>query len=279
MTASVVAQAQQESVTFLRAFQAGDNISLVVNGNTITQAFNTDTDTTLNALAMQIDMMPNLTAVADMINKKITITSDTAGVAFNVSDTSIINNIAPTVLVQSITPVSQSNVFTLPHTILAGDTIALTVDGSPLTQAFDTNEGTTLTILNTQIDGLAGVNSVLDGGTKTYTVTAATAGTPFAMTNVTTTGTPFAATPITPNTPETKASLALTVTGVPVDMENIVVGTCTIHFSNEGAVDTDCSNGDATIDIAGITSVQTIAALLRGITGVSDANNGVLTIG
>lgn len=278
-TASVVAQAQSESITFLRAFQAGDNISVVVNGNTITQAWDTDTDTTLTALKDQIDTMPAVNAVADTVNKRITITSSTAGVAFNISDTSIINNIAPTVLVASVTPVSQSDVFSMPHTILAGDTITLTVDGSPLTQAFDTDEGTTLTALNTQIHGLAGVNSVLDGGTKTYTVTAATAGTPFVMTSVTTTGTPFAATPVTPNTPETKASLALTVAAVPADTENIIVGTCTINFINLGAVDTDCSNGDATIDINGVASVQTIAALLRGITGISDTNNGVLTSG
>jgi len=223
--------------------------------------------------------MPAVSAVADTVNKKITITSSTAGIAFNISDTMIINNLAPTVLVASVTPVSQSDVFTLPQTIIAGDTITLTVDGSPLTQAFDTDEGTTLTALNTQIDGLAGVNSVLDGGTKTYTVTAATAGTPFAISSITTTGTPFAATPVTPNTPETKASLALTVAAVPADAESIIVGMCTISFINLGAVDTDCSNGNAVIDIAGVGSVQTIAALLRGITGVTDTNNGVLAIG
>lgn len=278
-TASVVAQTQSESITFLRAFRSGDNISLVINGSTITQVWDTDTDTTLNALNTQIDSMSAISAVADTVAKKITITSDTAGVAFNVSDTTIVNNIAPTVLVASVTPVSQSDVFSMPHTILAGDTIALTVDGTPLTQAWNADESTTLSALNTQIDGLAGVTSALDGGTKTYTVTAATAGTPFTISTVTTTGAPFVATPVTPNTPETKASLALTVAAVPVDTESIVVGTCTINFINAGGVDTDCSNGNATIDIAGVTSVQTIAALLRGITGVSDTNNGILTIG
>lgn len=123
------------------------------------------------------------------------------------------------------------------------------------------------------------MSSILNGPAKSFTVTAATAGTPFAISSVTTTGTPFTANSLTGNILETKASLALTVANVPADTENIIVGTCTINFIIGGVVDTDCSNGDATIDIAGVASVQTIAALLRGITGVNDTNNGVLTIG
>lgn len=278
VTANVTPQAQSASIDFGRSFQAGDMISVVVNGNTITESFSGDTDATLTALASEIDGMINIGATPDTLNKKIIITADTAGTGFNVSDTNIINNIAPTVLVASVTPVKQVNTFTLPNTLLSGDTIDLTVDGSVLSGAFDSDEVTTMSGLQSQLDALATVDSSLDAGSKTFSVISATAGTPFAMSQIVTTSAPFTGSTLTGNTAEIKASLTLDVVTVPAPSDTIIIGSCLVTFGSGAGFDTDCSDNDATIDVVSIASSDVVAALLRGLSGVNDVANGLLAM-
>jgi hypothetical protein len=79
-----------------------------------------------------------------------------------------------------------------------------------------------------------------------------------------------------PNQLETKASVSLNLNALPVQGESITLGTCVINFVDTGAVDTDCSNNTAQINIAGIVDTETVVAILRGLSGVHDDANGVL---
>jgi hypothetical protein len=89
-----------------------------------------------------------------------------------------------------------------------------------------------------------------------------------------------------PGTPETKASLTLTVDSLPTDSESFAIGTCTVTFATgPGATtdDTDCSDLAATIDTnlgAGNTdrTPTEIAASLASIAFLSDAAHGSLSL-
>lgn len=133
-TANVSAKAQRDTITFNRNFRFGDAISLVIDGNTITQAFTGDTNTTLAALTSQMDSMPSIVATADGINREITVTAAIAGVGFSISNIIIQNTVTPTTLVANIVPVKQQNIFSLPQTLLPGDVIQLSIDGNETTQ-------------------------------------------------------------------------------------------------------------------------------------------------
>ncbi|HQT03436.1 MAG TPA: hypothetical protein PLU46_00450 [Thiotrichales bacterium] len=69
-----------------------------------------------------------------------------------------------------------------PAAMAAGDSIAVTINGNTVTQAFTTNFASTLAALNTQINNLGAVNSAIAG--NVITITAATVGVPFTVNTV-----------------------------------------------------------------------------------------------
>ena len=156
----------------------------------------------------------------------------------------------------------------------AGDSIAVTINGTTVTQTFNTSFANTLTLLNGQINGMTAVNSSLLG--NVITITAAAAGTPF-----------------TANTVFTPAA-ASSVTGVYADgAVNQVLDVDTVQFTDGS---TALTTGDAlTITLAPtvgapVTYTQnyvtsfaaTVAALAGQLTTagytVTDNGTGLLTI-
>lgn len=72
--------------------------------------------------------------------------------------------------------------------VVTGNSIALTVNGTALTQAFTTDNATTLAALAVQIAAVAALPTAVSDGTHTITVTASTHGVPVVITGGLVTG-------------------------------------------------------------------------------------------
>lgn len=158
---------------------AGDTLVVDINGTLLTQTFTTDVATTLSLLNTQIDALAAVNSSVDVGTSTFTITAAATGVPFTASLSATAATITSTNVTPNTTALAQVDTITVNRIITASDTLTLNIDGSVLTQAFNTDVATTLGDLNTQIDALAGVSSSFDGGTSTFTITAATPGTPF----------------------------------------------------------------------------------------------------
>lgn len=77
----------------------------------------------------------------------------------------------------------QVQTITFSANIITGNTISIDVDGVTLTQAFDTNNATTVAALAAQIQAEPGVSTAASNGTDTITVTSAVKGTEVVLDN------------------------------------------------------------------------------------------------
>ncbi len=278
VVANVVAKSQSETITFARNLVAGDNASIVINGIAVNQSYITSSNATLTAMTAAIDGLANVDASVSLGIRTITVTATTPGVSFSISSLNVINQVSPTVLQNPANPVKQISSYIIPNTIISGDQTTWTIAGQSLTGAFTGDDATSLNSFGTATDALGAVDATMNTGTRTLTVTAATAGNSFTTGNFVTTSTGVASTSVTTNTPETKASLDVNVVSAPLEGETLTIGSCNVTFSSVTLPDYDCSNNAAVINIAS-TDIGTIAALLRGLNGISDPVNGVITPG
>lgn len=145
----------------------------------LTQAFTTDVTTTLSLLNTQIDALAQVNSSVDVGTSTFTITAAATGIPFTASLSATAATINSVNTTPNTTALAQVDTITVDRIITSSDTLSLDIDGNILTQAFNTDVATTLGDLNTQIDGLASVSSSFDTGTSTFTITAATPGTPF----------------------------------------------------------------------------------------------------
>lgn len=187
----------------------------------------------------------------------------------------MLNQGSPTILQNPIVPIKKVVTYALPNTLISGDSITGTIDGQAVNVSFSVSDANTLATLTTQIDGLAGVDATFDTPTRTLTVTAATAGVTFAHTDLAVNGLAVTSVNLANNQTEVRAARSLVLLGTPLENETIDIGQCNITFMS-GASDYDCSDSASLVDIGG-GNLNTIAALLRGISGISDTANGVLS--
>lgn len=181
--ANVIAVAQVDQMSLLRAPIAGDTISVIVDGTPFIQAFDTDTITTLNALKAQIDASA---VMMTFVGNVITLTADVAGVPFAVGGCTVSNSLSPSTTIANVAPVKQETEYTLP-TLVAGDSIAFSINGIPLVENFTTDENTTINNLMSQISGLSLVDPTYNVGV--LNMRSQIAGTPFVLSNATITNT------------------------------------------------------------------------------------------
>lgn len=73
--ANVAAVAQVESLTFGRDFVSGDQVSVVINGNTVSETFTGSHADLVESLRAQIDAMPNVDALASPVTRVFTVSS------------------------------------------------------------------------------------------------------------------------------------------------------------------------------------------------------------
>ncbi|MDP2104140.1 MAG: hypothetical protein Q8K26_04435, partial [Candidatus Gracilibacteria bacterium] len=107
----------------------------------------------------------------------------------------VLPNFSSVLTTPNTVPVVEVVELTLPRDLVAGDTLSITVNGSPLTQNFVTSSTLTAQILDLQIGAVAGVSSVYDTVLKKFTVSSTVAGTAIAVGNLT-----IVRSPIVPNT-------------------------------------------------------------------------------
>lgn len=174
ISGNVSAIAQSESITLPRALVLGDEITVVVNGSTVIQAYTGSSNATLTALNSLLNS-GGVSASLSLATKTITLTAITPGVSFTVSNLQVINQISPVVLQNPIVPVKQVVQYTLANSIIAGDTITGTIDGQAVNVTFATTDTDALNSLASQIDGFTGVDATVNTTSRVLTVTAATA--------------------------------------------------------------------------------------------------------
>ena len=124
---NISAVAKIDRITFPRSLVAGDNVSLTINGNTVTQSFSGTSANTLSILADSLSgATVGVSAVSSGLN--ITVNSTVPGQDFNLSDVTLVNSKQATVLVTPIVPVKQKNTYTLTASELPNDNISVTVN-------------------------------------------------------------------------------------------------------------------------------------------------------
>ncbi len=77
---------QKETISFPQTLVNWDNISVTIDGNLVTQSFDTDEATTLIALNGKIDAIPSVNSTLDTNTKTITIEAQNAGTSFSISN-------------------------------------------------------------------------------------------------------------------------------------------------------------------------------------------------
>ena len=276
LTQNVVGGTQSESITIPRNLVAGDTLSVVLNGSTVTQTYTGSSNATITALANSLSGA-SINSSVSLATRTITVSATTAGVGFTLSQLTVLNQLSPTVIQNAVNPVKQVVVYSIPNLLIAGDSVSGNIAGSGFVETFATSDAATLQSVADLIHADPNVDAVADIAARTITVTAATAGVSFAATPLTITSANTSATQITANASEARASISVTVAQVPSNGDSIVLGGCLIQFKTGATTDYDCSNNTAQISVDSA-NTSTIAALLRGLSGINDPSNGVLSV-
>lgn len=277
--ANQVPQTQVTEYNFPRNLVAGDNVSAIINGSPYNTNYAVSSAATITSFANLINASLSGTITVTTGVNKITLTSKTAGVGFTTQPLQISNTLTPQVLVANVVPVKQRDIAIIATTLVAGDTITVTIDGTLITQAFNTNENNTLTLLNNQINAQPNVTSNLVLGTKTFTIDAKNAGTAFTISNIVTTWSNIASNNTQANQAETKARLSFDIIGIPTTWESIQVGNCIVSFTAWAWTENDCSDNVANIDTTWIVDFSTVATLIKWLVAIQDPNQWSLTGG
>lgn len=276
LTANQVAIKQASNLTFPKALVAGDTISAIVNGSPYSLTFSGTNDLTISDFASLIASSNSGILNITNTSNSISIEAVTAGTPFSLWNLNITNTLSPTVLVANVVPVKEQMQLTVNNTIVAWDNISLDVNWTLLTQAFTTDETTTLNALNTQIDWVSGIKSTLVW--KVFTIEARTAGTAFTVGNITTSGSTISSNILTWAVSETKAWLSFIVNAIPTTWDFLDIWTCHVTFIAGSGTTNDCSTSNANIDTTWIVDTSTVASLIRWLSSVSDAVHGSLAI-
>lgn len=153
---------QQQIIQFSDDILTGESIDIDVDGTTLNQAFDTNNNTTLTALAAQILARPNVLYSVFNGTDTITVTARNPGVNIVIANASIDSLAAAEGVVTYLFPVE-------------GDTI--TIDGTVFTKVDadpSTDEFSTASELTALIDALESVNATVNDGV--ITIVAAVAG-------------------------------------------------------------------------------------------------------
>lgn len=164
---------------------------------------------------------------------------------------------------------------------MAGDVLSVEIGSGTVSQAFDTDEATTIAAFVTQLDNLSLVDATYDSATRTVTLVSNLPGDTFHVGDVSVASATFTGTVLSASSPETRASVTVNALSVPAGKMVLAIGDCSVTVSGSIAIDassSDCSDGTAEIDSAAISSTDMLAQLLRGISGYSYEAGTVLSV-
>ena len=274
VTENVVPQVQISEYNLPRNLVSWDNVYVNLNWSPYQVDYATSHLATITDFknTIQNSMSGVLTVTLIWGNTWIRLTANTAGNAFTTSPLYITNTLTPVVLVPNIVPTKQTETVNIANTLIAGDTLSLTLNGTPISEPFAVDEATTFSNLESSINTTFA--SSLSGNItwKTLTIESIVPGTPFTISNLVTTWSDFTGSVLTPNSSETKAKVSFDLTGIPTTWETIEIWTCIVAFVGWAWTDNDCSDDAANIDTSWIWSVSTVATLLKWLTWINDVN-------
>lgn len=127
-------------------------------------------------LASNIDALAGVTATSSGLI--ITVSAEIAGIPFTMGNLTLTNTVSSTTTINNVSPVAQVEAVNM-TSFYAGDSLSLSLNGTPLTVGFNSDTLTTITDLQTAINGVGPVTSTLSGGQ--LVVTANAPGTPFTL--------------------------------------------------------------------------------------------------
>lgn len=197
-TANALAIQQVETLNIPRTLVAGDTVSLTISGTVVSQNFQISHTATMNAVASLASGIPNVTATFDSVNNRIVFGISTANPT-PVSITIDRSAIVPTTPVANVVAVAQVARVDIPQLLIPGDTASLTIDGSGVSVGYTTSDTATLAALASTIDALPQVTAALTLTGRFITVTAATPGVAFGISNLTVDSSPISVNPVVAN--------------------------------------------------------------------------------
>lgn len=162
-----------------------------------------------------------------------------------------------------VIPVKQKNTYVFHQAELLGDILSVTVNGTPFT-------GSTLTGVIDAIN-TAGIGIDASRVGQTMELLAHTGGVSFTASNMISTSLDFTGS-TTPGVSEIQATATFSLDTMPTDGESMVIGNCTVSFNTGSLFDTDCSDNVASIDVTGQSSLEFLAAGIRGISHITYAD-------
>ena len=166
------------TVTMSTAPVAGEYLEMSVNGKSFSQAFATDETTTLTLLADKINAGTDDLTVTRSTANVLTVSSDVAGVAWTTAGMSEytatvpINETATTAIsTENGAAAKKVGTFTMAASVAASEFLEMEVNGTTYSQAFDTSEEVTLTLLADKITNGANDVTATRSTTKVITLT------------------------------------------------------------------------------------------------------------
>jgi hypothetical protein len=78
-----------------------------------------------------------------------------------------------------VVAVAQVDAYSVPYALSGATTVSGNINGTPVSQAFSTDNDTTFTLLAGEFEGAGAVNSSFSGGSQTLTIQAKNPGTAF----------------------------------------------------------------------------------------------------
>ncbi len=155
---NVASGAQIDSYAFSRSIVTGEVMNVTVNGSGITQNFTSDSATTLAALAAQIDGVAGVSATP--AGSTIVLTAEVPGIPFTAGTLTIDMSVAGTNITPNVFAVTQIESVTAPRSLVAGDVIGMSVNGSGVTVSYSGSEAATMADLSSKVDALSGVSAI-----------------------------------------------------------------------------------------------------------------------
>lgn len=268
---NVVAQKQISEYTLSRTLVSWDSLSAIINWSPISATFSWSSTNTISSFINEIN-----SSMSWVINASATgslwihLESVVSWNSFTLQPLNLSNSINPTVVVANVVPVKQKETIIIPNDIISWDSISLnlswTTVNTQVTQAFNTDETTTLNALKDQINNLADFSASLNW--KNLVIESKTAWKAISVSNFKTDGTSFSWVTNTWNISEIKANLNLTVNNIPSQWDNLQIGDCNVWFST-WSWDLNCNNNTANININALDN-DSLASMLSSLSNLED---------
>lgn len=232
-----LAVAQVDQVVLPRSLVTGDTVYATVASSGGTYTFSSATLTGLSANISSHGTV-GLFVSGSVSGNTLTLTSRTPGIAFTTSAAHIDSQISSANVQANVPAVAKIENITFPRSLVAGDSVSLTINGNTVTQAFSGSSSATLAALASSLSGATvGVMAVSSG--LDITISSTVAGQDFTLSSVTIENSNQATVLVTPIVPvKQKNTYAFAGTELAGDIFSVVINGTTVTGSTlTGVVD------------------------------------------